>query len=61
MINQYYPKYVTLPQPGDIREIADKRTGKVQCLGRVQRVNKTTRQAEIEMVHLDHNGKEVRK
>ena len=58
MINQYYPKSVRLPAPGEIREITDRRTGKVQHLGRVTRINSHNRKAEIELLDLDRNGRE---
>jgi hypothetical protein len=58
MINQYYPKRIQLPQPGEIREITDRRTGKVQHLGRVTRINSHNRMAEIELLDLDRNGRE---
>ena len=58
MINQYYNRHVRLPSPGEIREITDRRTGKVKWLGRVNRVNSHNRIAEIEILHLDKNGKE---
>jgi hypothetical protein len=57
-INQYYHRGVTLPQAGEIRELVDKRTGKVQHLGRVSKVDKSTRQAEIKIMELDHKGRE---
>jgi len=58
MINQYFHKGISLPKPGDLREITDKRTGKVKYLGRVTRVNSHNRMAEIEILHLDQNGRE---
>lgn len=58
MINQYYPKSVKLPTPGDIREIADRRTGRVKWLGRVSRINSHNRTAEIELLDLDRRGRE---
>mgnify|MGYP001091482078 CR=1 FL=1 len=58
MINQYYHRRARLPQPGEVREITDKRTGKVKWLGRVSRVNSHNRTAEIEIMDLDHKGRE---
>jgi len=58
MFNQYYHRNVKLPAPGEIREITDKRTGKVQHLGRVSRVNSHNRMAEIEIITLDRHGRE---
>ena len=58
MINQYYPKSERLPAPGDIREITDRRTGKVQKLGRVTRINTMGRIAEIQLMDLDRHGRE---
>lgn len=58
MINQYYPKGIRLPAPGETREITDKRTGKVKYLGRVSRVNSHNRMAEIEIIDLDQGGRE---
>ena len=57
-INQYYHKGMTLPQVGEIRELVDMRTGKVAHLGRVSKVDRPTRQAEIEIMQLDHKGRE---
>ena len=57
MIKQYYHRGVTLPQLGEIRELVDKR-GQVQHLGRVKRVDPAARQADIEIMELDRNGRE---
>lgn len=57
-MKQYYHRHIQLPQPGDIREIADKRTGKVLKLGRVTRINSQSRTAEIELLDLDRQGRE---
>lgn len=60
-IRQYYHRGLSLPAPGDVREITDRRTGMVCKLGRVTRINSHDRMAEIEIIKLDRNGKEVRK
>ena len=56
-INQYYHKGMTLPQVGEIRELVDKR-GQVAHLGRVSKVDRRTRQAEIKIMVLDQKGRE---
>jgi hypothetical protein len=56
-INQYYHRGVKLPGVGEIRELVDKR-GQVAHLGRVKRVDPAARQAEIEIMQLDHKGRE---
>ena len=60
MINQYFPSWAQLPNPGDIRELADRR-GKVQHLARVSSTDPGTRQAKMEILRLDRSGKEKRK
>jgi len=56
-MNQYYNKWVKLPAPGDVRELVD-RTGKVRRLARVKSIDRATRQAELEVIRLDRNGRE---
>ena len=57
-INQYYPSWQALPEPGEIRELVDRRSGKVSKLARVQNVNPHSRTASLELVNLDRNGRE---
>ena len=55
---QYYPRWTPLPSPGDIREIADRRMGKISKLARVRKVHPASRQVEMNYLKLDKNGKE---